>query len=391
MKKREFKVGDKVKIPKTKNKGCLFSSSHVIDRAKIRNQDYLFIIRIDECFELKDNTYVLDWRYDGITNIGGDHFAKSDLEHYEEEFVLPKCWFVLCDTREEFDIINKFYGKNWIYSTTKNINGYHNNGDDQTHTNNWVGSFSDKEKLLKNGYIQITFEQFQKHVLKEKEMEKKIIGYKLNGKVEVEKVAYLLGCASTERDGMFFWETHFDGLTFLKAKELGILDIWFEPVYEEKFKVGDWVTIIKDSGDEGDNIKKGINYTFKIANIEQSLLYKDVWLISDNDNNNGVLSGYCRKATKKEIDKARTHIIQMHSSNKGIFEIEVVDGKAYYRPENKELPKEWIKSIINYYDDILTSYAASLNPYEIKIASIKVGCMEGTREEDWMKVYSLLK
>ena len=320
MKEREFKVGDKVKIPKTKNKGCLFSSSHVIDKAKRENQDYLFIIRIDECFEWKDNTYVLDWRYDGITNIGGDHFAKSDLEHYEEEFVLPKCWFVLYDTREEFDIINKFYDKNWVYYTQGNTNGYHNNGDDQTHTNNWVGSFSSKEELLKNGYIQITFEQFQKYVLKEKEMEKKIIGYKLNGKVEVEKVAYLLGCASTERDGMFFWETHFDGLTFLKAKELGILDSWFEPVYEEE---------------------------------EQ--------------------------------------IIKMHSSNKGMFEIEVVDGKAYYRPENKELSKAWVASIIDVFDNKV--YGLYEVPYIVsaQIKEVKVGCMEGTRREDWMKVYDLIK
>ena len=84
---------------------------------------------------------------------------------------MPKCWFVLYDTREEFDIINKFYDKGWAYVTFKNTNGYHNNGDNQIHHNNWVGgSGSTKEELLKNGYIQITFEQFQKYVLKEKEM-----------------------------------------------------------------------------------------------------------------------------------------------------------------------------------------------------------------------------
>ena len=58
--------------------------------------------------------------------------------------------------------------------------------------------------IVEKGYTQITLEQFKKHFLKEKTMKKEIIGYKLNGKVEVEKVAYLLGCASTERDGMFF-------------------------------------------------------------------------------------------------------------------------------------------------------------------------------------------
>jgi hypothetical protein len=30
-----------------------------------------------------------------------------------------------------------------------------------------------------------------------------------------------------------------------KLKEAGVLDLWFEPVYENEFKVGDWVRIVK--------------------------------------------------------------------------------------------------------------------------------------------------
>ena len=329
MEKREFKVGDKVKIPKTKSKGCSLSSSHVIDRAKIRNQDYLFIIRIGEYSELKSNTYALDWWYDG-TNIGGDHFTKSDLEHYEEEFVLPKCWFVLYNTIEEFDIINQFYGKGWIYYDSKDKCGYHNNGDNQVHTNNWVSSEATtskatKEKLLENGYIQITFEQFQKHILKQETMEKEIIGYKLI-KPEYRQAAlgliptsvYLSSPKLISKEGNNYMNS--TCATINNLRKAGVLDLWFEPVYKEE-----------------------------------------------------------------------KQIIQMYSSNKGMFEIEVVDGKAYYRPENKELPEEWIRDIINSYDDILIQQRNGVNPYSVKIAGLHVGCYQNCRKEDWEKVYKLLK
>jgi len=74
-----------------------------------------------------------------------------------------------------------------------------------------------------------------------------------------------------------------------------------------------------------------------------------------------------------------------------MFEIEVVAGKAYYRPENKELPKEWIRDIINSYDDILIQQRNGVNPYNVKIAGLHVGCYQNCKKEDWKKVYKLLK
>lgn len=78
--KQQFKVGDKVKLPKTKSAGGSLPSS-VIRRAKEKNQDYLYIkdIRTEYAktlyvlVEKKDNTY------------GGDYFLLQDLEAYEEK------------------------------------------------------------------------------------------------------------------------------------------------------------------------------------------------------------------------------------------------------------------------------------------------------------------
>lgn len=269
---------------------------------------------------------MLNWV--GGDNFGGDYFTKSDLEHYEEEeFVLPEYWFVLYNTREEFDIINSFYNKGWIYLDYKNKCGYHNNGNNQIHNKNWVGSGpATKEKLLKNGYIQITFEQFQKHILKQETMKKEIIGYKLI-KPEYRHAAEAIVSQYDPYYDFKNWDLNLekDGDMFTKdsnqskwLKEAGVLDLWFEPGYKEK-----------------------------------------------------------------------KQIIQMYSSNKGMFEIEVVDGKAYYRPENKELPKEWVKKIIERFMTI--NAVIPVYPYSTEVTSLDVGCMKGTRKEDWENLYKLLK
>lgn len=79
---------------------------------------------------------------------------------------LPKRWFVLYSSREEFDIINKKFNKGWYYHETTNTNGYHNGSFD----NNWVGR-EDPSELKKEEFEQITFEEFENLVIKEIEKE----------------------------------------------------------------------------------------------------------------------------------------------------------------------------------------------------------------------------
>ena len=160
-----------------------------------------------------------------------------------------------------------------------------------------------------------------------------------------------------------------------------MLDLWFEPVYEGAFKVGDWV------------ITKGYHKDYDGIALKITLISdKKYCYFEHNDigTPNFNIKNIVRKATPEEIQQAQKTIVKMYSSNKGEFEIEVVDGKAWYKPENKELPKEWIRRIINFYDDLLIA-DNSTNPYKITINSINVGCMAGTRKEDWEKVYKLLK
>lgn len=77
--KRLFKVGSKVKIPKTKSTGFSFSGSSVIDHVVKTKQDYLYLIRLDK--RISGDVYVLNLNK---IDCSGDYFALEDLELYEE-------------------------------------------------------------------------------------------------------------------------------------------------------------------------------------------------------------------------------------------------------------------------------------------------------------------
>ena len=153
-------------------------------------------------------------------------------------------------------------------------------------------------------------------------MEKEIIGYKLI-KPEYRKAASMICFGDSN------WIPKSDNNTICSdrnhiiknLKEAKVLDIWFEPVYEEE-----------------------------------------------------------------------KQIITMHSSNKGNFEIEVINGEAWYKPDNKLLPKEWIRDIINSFGEIIIPFLkGDKNPYNVTISSLNVGCYHNCKKEDWEKVYKLLK
>lgn len=369
MEKREFKVGDKVKIPKTKSIGLKINNPLIENIIKKEKQDYLIVENVININTLEQR--VPCWF---PTSDASVDFLNTDLEHYEE---FPKKWAINLYPEvkkwieEEHNVSDySFQSKELLFHFPNFKNG-----------NSVLRGYHTCHKV-KEGYTQITLEQFKKHILKE--MERKIIGYKL---IKPEYEGALKNIQPHwnkklhEKKG---YNVIINSGAYYDFKNAGVLKLWFEPVYKEEFKVGDWVTVTEVEG------SGWLNYcsqkTFELKESPTQYCGGIYWGV-----NGGGLHAKFRKATPEEIKAAQKQIIKMYSSNKGEFEIEVIDGKAYYRPENKELPKEWIKRIINSYNDILTSYVGSHNPYEIKIASIKVGCMEGTREEDWLKVYDLLK
>ena len=291
-------------------------------------------------------------------------FEKFEEMYLKEEFILPVKWCI-----KDCKKVTEYGAKRF----------HHKMGNIWEDAYLCIDESSGKYNYLKKkyNYTEITFEQFKKYVLKNNNMEnnKQIIGYKLI-KEEYREAAYKIANVSCFFNGMVDFEEN----CYIEKnlKEAGVLDLWFEKVYGKEFKVGDWIISTND-------IK---SIVFKIESINEE------YYECENDNF-GIVAlrkdkEDLRLATPEEITKAQKTIVKMYSSNKGQFEIEVIDGKAYYRPENKELPKEWIKDIIDSFEKVLSKGGIDY-PYNVEVSSLNVGCYHGTKKEDWGNVYKLLR
>lgn len=174
--------------------------------------------------------------YDGNSNFKGTYHSDeiSDfhnnptiitLEQWNEcvnGFKLPEKWYVKA-TLENRDILRIW--TQGIYTIWED---------------NKIVMLSDKMweyiNYVSSLYEEITFEQFKKYVLKQKEM-KKIKGYKLI-KPEYKKAAIeIVNLFVDWNKGRSFESTmsnNPDNYYIEKLTEAGVLDIWFEPVYEDE-------------------------------------------------------------------------------------------------------------------------------------------------------------
>lgn len=179
-------------------------------------------------------------------------------------------------------------------------------------------------------FEEIPFEMFEDFILKplkekENKMEKKLIGYKLNGKVTIEQVAELLGCPSTVKDGMFFWEPNLESPVVQRAKNLGILDIWFNPVYGESYKVGDWV------------IFEGYSSVYDGKAVQITKIESDFYVYftpSEKSSHNASMAHIKRKATQEEIEEVETSQIEIQNYKAKFDEESVTFGCMTFTKED---------------------------------------------------------
>ena len=156
--------------------------------------------------------------------------------YFEEEFVLPDTWYVVV-TEENKDVLRKwkFLPSSFLTLKPGNVVGMYKWGGDKI-TKEW------NPKRDEGWENEITFEQFKKYVLKENNMEKEIIGYKLI-KPEYEKAVFEI----IEKNSIYDWNIFLeekgypkslplDCISTKKLIESGVLDLWFEPIYKEEKK-----------------------------------------------------------------------------------------------------------------------------------------------------------
>lgn len=180
-------------------------------------------------------------------------------------------------------------------------------------------------------------EKAEKLIKKWKEStEKKIIGYKLvkpEYKDAIEKIANFNNFDSFEDSYQEFkWcKSGADSL-----KEAGVLDLWFEPVYEEvpKFKKGDWVYII-DAAQSKDLIGK-------CSRVVNDSLNGKLANGFDYTSDNPKLSKYLRLATEGEILTHLTEEVKRRTDHKLPCRVKYLDNtgnnnlKGYSFEYNKE-------------------------------------------------------
>ena len=225
------------------------------------------------------------WGYSSTTyinnlpeyNIQHEFTFEEFKSYFEEEFVLPEMWYI-----KDCEEVAKWASK--VFDCGSFVGDKYLHVDQKLYPKTGCYTFYNKME----GYTEITLEQFKKYVLKEVNMEKEIIGYKLI-KPEFEKAASEIvgdkvGCINfircREYQNHIIPTRNFD--TNLRIlKESGVLDLWFEPVYKDEkqdivltLSNGKQVTVTKEGKimAEGREVNivdllKSYSYMFKPTNI----------------------------------------------------------------------------------------------------------------------------
>ena len=170
--------------------------------------------------------YPGNYTWGGKTRTVEDFVKLFPTDWEKVKISLPEKWYIK-PTESTKDTINNWFNKKYYAKYNKcNIKNY-----PKLNKYGWC-IHSEENKLIKAGYVEITFDQFQKFIL----MRKKLIGYKLKSECEqYREVAFKI----VKEDSAYLSNTldsNFIEVGSINAKLLekaGVLDLWFYAVYED--------------------------------------------------------------------------------------------------------------------------------------------------------------
>jgi hypothetical protein len=201
-------------------------------------------------------------------------------------------------------------------------------------------------------------------------MEKEIIGYNL-------KEPKFRPLAEVIIPSLLAYETPHLRLqsSIEEIKSYGVLDIWFEPVYKEKFKVGDYLYCI--------------TRPFLTATARAGTIYKVVEADTLELENGFRVIGHSdytscfRLATKEEIEKSiiRSEVIFIGNPKKEVS----INSQGSISCDGYDFSLEALKRVRNRFD---LAIDASISGLSIKPTGFQIGCAAGTeiRKEDINKI-----
>jgi hypothetical protein len=238
------------------------------------------------------------YRESGYRNYQVIEFDQVDFGTKEEISPIPEFWQIQ-RTLETAAVINEWMNKHHVLK-----HSYHRYNDPRGYVNN--KNLNKRDENLP----EITFEQFQKYVLNQtptQNMEKKIIGYKAPRDLFKGRI----------KQGDLFSEKSSEGFVMYNKNHMTsgvpteIVETW-EPVYEEEFKVEDWVVFDVEKAKDWEN---GAGYTdtwnaphvLKIDGVgERNLQFKGEQHPYRQGQSFSNYKELFRKATPEEIKKAQT-------------------------------------------------------------------------------------
>lgn len=250
------------------------------------------------------------------------------------------------------------------------------------------------EREYQSHVVSMMFKLSDIQKLNQSTMEKKIIGYKLIKPEYANVSANIVGW----NHPMYKLEKVTDQEYIKKLQKAGVLDLWFEPVYEQLFKEGDSIIFLKSF----DGVDAGHIAKITIIRKDGAHHPDSVWLsYSPNQHGGGgfkVLpsqdNGYVygvdfRLATPEEIEKSKIKIFTM-TVRGGSFELEVSSKGIFYRPENAYIDLSFLQQ----FEDL--KIARNENdgdnkPYKVSVTRINVGCKTDCLVQEWKDVFDYYK
>lgn len=288
---------------------------------------------------------------------------------FEEEFVLPEKWCVCPKTKKNLEFIKqwaKMYSNNYLSFAD---NAYTSDMQYYTHVCAAVNA----------GYKEIKFEEFKQHVLKEQQtMENKIIGYKWKEDKKSFYKAYvaIINISDSVEKISNNIQFAYNADAHIAVKEAGVLDLWFTPVYEESYKVGDYFFCIEEkSGYEG-----RLKVPYMCIKENESLLFFDIC--------RAIEKYRCRKATPEEIEQATIKTVRMGGVDG--FDLTVKGGKVYHKSED----------ITDYVNNVNKEFGSFINNHKMNsnldftisdMIIAKSRCeSKKTMLSEWVNIYKLI-
>jgi hypothetical protein len=177
-------------------------------------------------------------RYSDHTEISLEDFKRFVLTVESDRYSFPKNWAIKVteenqSTLKEWVESRPDFDKAYVIRCNHLKEGYYVVSD------RYDGSYQlwiEELEGFCHMFSEITFDQFKKHVLKQNQepvIEKKLIGYILKNK-EMYTAASIIAFKNV--GGTYYWaEGRPDNrdTVITPLREAGVLDLWFEPVYDE--------------------------------------------------------------------------------------------------------------------------------------------------------------